>query len=190
MRAGRKKMADQFKKPRRERNRFPIQFELPMDESSRLTRLKERFHQSKARLQAECNAEWLEKVLDIVDRMQSSPSSPLNQPSSPTSNPFLAPLTPPQTRYFYGSFSSSPSLSPSPSPSSPCSISSPVAVTPPSSRQQRVEIHTPIDEDDGNYFVASTAAFRRLLKSLTESYGRCPICHGVLLLETTYLRFP
>ena len=97
---------------------------------------------------------------------------PMSQPSSPTPSPFLAPFTPLQSRYFSSNFSTG--SSPIPSPSPPRSIASPVAVTPPSA-QQRVEIHTPVEEDDSSYFVASTA---------TESNGKCPSCHGVLLLET------
>ncbi|XP_078365651.1 uncharacterized protein LOC144649932 isoform X2 [Oculina patagonica] len=181
-------MAEQlpvFKKPKRDRNRFTLQFEAPLEESSRIEALKDRVKGCKLRWQVENNTEWLERVLDVVEMMQSSPASPLSQPSSPTPSPFLAPVTPPQVRYFSSRFS--PGSSPIPSPSPPGSISSPVAVTPPSG-QQRVEIHTPVEEDDGSYFVASTATVRRLLKSVTESNGNCPSCHGVLLLETTEMQ--
>ncbi|KAL9976325.1 hypothetical protein ACROYT_G013615 [Oculina patagonica] len=185
---GKLKMAEQlpvFKKPKRDRNRFTLQFEAPLEESSRIEALKDRVKGCKLRWQVENNTEWLERVLDVVEMMQSSPASPLSQPSSPTPSPFLAPVTPPQVRYFSSRFS--PGSSPIPSPSPPGSISSPVAVTPPSG-QQRVEIHTPVEEDDGSYFVASTATVRRLLKSVTESNGNCPSCHGVLLLETTEMQ--
>ena len=179
-------MAEQlpvFKKPKRERTRFSLQFEVSLEESSRLEALKARLKQCKSRWQVESNTEWLERVLDVVEMMQSSPASPMSQPSSPTPSPFPAPFTPPQSRYFASSFSTG--SSPIPSPSPPSSIASPVAVSPPSG-QQRVEIHTPVEEDDGSYFVASTATVRRLLRSLTESNGKCPSCHGVLLLETIH----
>lgn len=103
-----------FKKPKRERTRFSLQFEVSLEESSRLEALKARLKQCKSRWQVESNTEWLERVLDVVEMMQSSPASPMSQPSSPAPSPFLAPFTPPQSRYFSPSFSTGSSPIPSP----------------------------------------------------------------------------
>ena len=116
------KMAEQFKKPRCKRNCFSLQYEFPLGKSSRLTALKARFDDCKARWQVQSNAECLERVLEVVELMQSSPASP----SSPTPSPFLVTFTPPQSRYAFSS-TFSPGQSPFPSPSPPSSV----AVTPP-----------------------------------------------------------
>ena len=68
----------------------------------------------------------------------------------------------------------------------PPEMTLPVLAPPSSSSDQpsKVEIHTALDDDDGEYFIACKATIRSLVKGLTESKGCCSICGGFLLLDS------
>lgn len=56
-----------------------------------------------------------------------------------------------------------------------------------SAELSRKEIHTALDDDDGEYFITGKAATRSLVKCLTESKGCCPVCGGFLVLDSCQL---
>ena len=146
----------ELKKPRREHSRFTIQFEVNDEEEARLSSLKERIALSKGFLKADTNIEWMERLLTFVEMDSCHQHSLPSTISSSSKSHFVSPL---------------PLL---------CSPPSPATVA----CQQRVEIHTALKDNDGKYFLAGKATICRLVKCLSGSGGKCPSCHGCLLLET------